>query len=79
MMFSASHLRPSQANHVPMTPLDMLDRTVAEQPDALAIIWGEQRITWAEFDAMVQRFAGRLRDLGVGKGDVVSEAETPGG
>ena len=72
MMFSASHLRPSQANHVPMTPLDMLDRTVAEQPDALAVIWGEQRITWAEFDAMVQRFAGRLRDLGVGKSDVVS-------
>jgi len=50
----------------------LLQRLVAQRPDAVAFIDGERRITVAEFDALVQRTAAWLAGRGVGRGDVVA-------
>jgi len=71
-MLNAPHLQPCAANHAPLSPLDLLERTVAITPDRIAVIWQDLRLTWAEFDAMVSRMAAALRDRGIGRGDVVS-------
>ncbi|HYH82411.1 MAG TPA: amino acid adenylation domain-containing protein [Longimicrobium sp.] len=38
----------------------------ARTPGATALVWGEERITYAELDARAGRLAARLRRLGVG-------------
>ncbi len=71
-MFNNAHLAPRPANHTPLTPLDMLDKTVAEHGGATAIIWGSSRHTWDDVDAAVQRMAEGLALHSVRPGDVVS-------
>lgn len=41
-------------------------------PDATAIVFGAQRISYAELDARISRAARLLRKLGVGEGDAVA-------
>ena len=41
-------------------------------PDAAAMAYLDRSWTWAEWDDRVRRAAGALRDLGVGRGDVVA-------
>ena len=48
---------------------DLLHRTVRRHPDKLAVVAGEQRATYAEFDAAVNRCAHALADRGLAKGD----------
>src|ERR1700678_2891068 len=50
----------------------MLANAVAGRPQGLALICGEQRLRYAEFDALVGEVAGGLRALGVEKGDRVA-------
>jgi fatty-acyl-CoA synthase len=50
----------------------LLDRHLAERPDAAAFIDGEQRITYAEFDALCRKSAAWLIAQGVGPGDRVA-------
>ncbi|CAD7047871.1 hypothetical protein REJC140_01308 [Pseudorhizobium endolithicum] len=39
-------------------------------PDGIALVWGEQSWTWAEFDARIDAFAAALQErYGVSKGD----------
>lgn len=71
-MFGAAHLAPRLANKAPLTPLDFLDRTAGERPDETAIIWQDERYSWAEVDTAVQRMAQGLAARGIGRGDVVS-------
>lgn len=40
-------------------------------PDRAALVWGEQRWSWAEFDARVSALAAVLAEHGVGSGDRV--------
>jgi long-chain acyl-CoA synthetase len=42
------------------------------RPHATAVVFEEERLTWAEFAACVARCANVLRALGVGKGDKVA-------
>ncbi|SNR35448.1 non-ribosomal peptide synthase domain TIGR01720/amino acid adenylation domain-containing protein [Actinomadura mexicana] len=44
----------------------LLDEQARRRPDALAVICGEQRLTYREFDARVNRLAHHLRAAGVG-------------
>lgn len=44
----------------------------AEQPDKIAIVDEDRRLTWAELDALVERIAARLQADGVGKGGAVA-------
>ncbi|QCQ92199.1 non-ribosomal peptide synthetase [Rhodococcus sp. SGAir0479] len=48
------------------TLVDLFDRQVAERPDAPAIVAGDRRLTYAEFDALANRLARRLIAMGVG-------------
>src|ERR1700730_17182612 len=50
----------------------LLDRHLAERPDAPAFIDGEKRIIYAEFDALCRQTAAWLTAQGVGPGDRVA-------
>src|SRR5215218_3160241 len=51
---------------------DFLRRAVHLYPDRDAIVSGDLRFTYRQFDERVNRLAGALRDLGVQKGDRVA-------
>ena len=51
---------------------DMLRRTAQRCPDKLAIVDGEHRVTFAEFDVAVNRCANALSAAGLAKGDRVA-------
>ena len=51
---------------------DLLAKHAEERPDAIAIVDGDQRISWADHHRLSQRFALHLRELGVEPGDVVA-------
>jgi long-chain acyl-CoA synthetase len=56
----------------PKSVHEMLANAVARRPHGLAIICGEERLSYAEFDARVSEAAGGLRALGVEKGHRVA-------
>lgn len=51
---------------------DMLSRAVANRPDTVALICGEQQVTYRALDLLVGRAASGLRARGVGEGDRVA-------
>ena len=48
---------------------DLLHRTARRHPDKLAIVDGDLRATYADFDAAVNRCAHALTERGMAKGD----------
>ncbi|MFC5993671.1 acyl-CoA synthetase [Pseudonocardia hispaniensis] len=48
---------------------DLLRRTALRYPDKLAVVAGQRRVSFAEFDACVNRCAHALAARGLGKGD----------
>ncbi|GHA65709.1 MULTISPECIES: non-ribosomal peptide synthetase [Streptomyces] len=44
---------------------ELFARQVRRAPDAIAVVFGDQQISYAELDARSDRFAARLRSLGV--------------
>ena len=50
---------------------DRLTHWAAATPDAEAMTYLDRTWTWAEWNDRVRRAAGGLRDLGIGRGDVV--------
>ena len=59
-------------SEVPLTPLSFLERSARVWPGKVAVIYGGQRLTYAELAAEVARVAGALRASGVGPGDRVA-------
>src|SRR5918997_3114496 len=55
-----------------LTPVDFLRRSAYMSPDRTAIVYGERRYTYAEFEERVNRLASRLREAGLHKGDRVA-------
>src|SRR6185503_10270514 len=51
--------------------MDFISNYAAKQPDAVALIEGERRLTWAEELDRRNRLAFSLRALGIGRGDNV--------
>ncbi|MGG7567355.1 acyl-CoA synthetase [Rhodovulum sp. DZ06] len=60
------------ANHQPLTPLSLLDRAASVFPDRTAVIHGDLRYSYREFDARAKRLASALDAAGVGRNDTVS-------
>ena len=58
--------------HSVLTPLSFLDRSREVYPNKVAIVYGEQRLTYAQFAARVNRLASALRVAGLQKGDRVA-------
>ena len=65
-MFSDPHLAPRAANFRPLTPLDLLDRTLECHGTRPAVAWREHIWSYAEFGALVARMAGALKAQGIG-------------
>lgn len=55
-----------------LTPLNFLSRSAFVYGDRLAVIDGERRFTYAEFQERAYRLGSALRKLGVGEGDRVA-------
>jgi fatty-acyl-CoA synthase len=51
---------------------DLLWRSAVRHPDKVAVVFGEQRTTYAELDATANRVANALAEHGVSKGDRVA-------
>ncbi|MFE9899096.1 amino acid adenylation domain-containing protein [Streptomyces achromogenes] len=49
----------------------LFEHQVRQTPDAIAVVFGDQRISYADLNARANRFARRLRALGVGPETVV--------
>jgi fatty-acyl-CoA synthase len=71
-MRASMSLRPREANCEPLTPVTFLWRTAAAYPDKLAIIDGDERLTYREFEEYTRRLAALLQARGISTGDVVS-------
>ena len=72
---SAEHfdaLARTPANHVPLTPLSFLLRTVDLHPNDEAVIYGDRRYSWGDVGERTTRLASGLTQLGIGLGDTVS-------
>ncbi|MCB9147528.1 MAG: acyl-CoA synthetase [Caldilineaceae bacterium] len=65
-------LDKTPANYVPLSPLTFLERAAYVYPDALSVVHGEQRYTWAQTYARCRQLASALSQRGIGLGDTVS-------
>jgi fatty-acyl-CoA synthase len=65
-------LERNSGNYVPLTPISFLERSAQVYPNRIAVVDGEQRISYRDMFQRCRQFADRLRQLGVGKDDTVS-------
>ncbi|MDC0088647.1 acyl-CoA synthetase [Porticoccaceae bacterium] len=72
-------LEQNPANHQPLSPLTFLERAASVFPDRIAIIYGDVKITYAEFYRRCRQLASALAQCGISRGDTVSVmlANTP--
>ena len=61
-----------KAYRTELTPLSFLSRSARVFPDKVAIVHGERRTTYREFEARANRLASALRASGVAPGDRVA-------
>ncbi|MEV1177007.1 amino acid adenylation domain-containing protein, partial [Nonomuraea sp. NPDC049784] len=66
-----SVLNDTAAHTTTGTALDLIAEQVARRPGAVAVVSGDERLTYAELDALADRLAHHLRGLGVGPETVV--------
>src|SRR5215210_930319 len=55
-----------------LTPVSFLRRSAYVFPDKTAVVHGDRRYTYKEFEERVNRLASRLRDTDLQKGDRVA-------
>ena len=60
------------ANFVPLSPLGFLPRAASIYPERVAMIHGDRRIVYRDFDLRTRRLASALAHRGIGPGDTVS-------
>ena len=60
------------ANHVPLTPISLLNWVAAAYPDQVAVIHGDLRRTWGEVRTRARQLASSLTRLDIGSGDTVA-------
>ena len=60
------------ANHVALTPLSHLRRAAHVFPDQMAMIYGDHRVTYAQYYARCTRLASALAAMGISPGEVVA-------
>jgi fatty-acyl-CoA synthase len=65
-------LDQNAANHVPLSPLSLLDWAADVYPDHLAVIHGAMRLNWSQVRDRAHRLASVLAKLDIGEGDTVA-------
>ena len=60
-----------EVNRDILSPVSFLSRSAEIYPDKIAVVYGDLRFTYREFQARVQRLAGALLARGIGQGDKV--------
>ena len=65
-------LDQNPANHVPLTPVSLLDWAADVYPDHLAVVHGPLRRSWAEVRQRARALAARLCAMDLGEGDTVA-------
>ncbi len=65
-------LEKRPANYVPLTPLSHLSRAKSVFPTREALVYGDFRLTYAEYHARVSRLASALKGRRIAPGDVVA-------
>lgn len=63
---------PEKIDYEPVTLVDILERSVNHYTDNTALIFQGYKVTYREFEEMVNRFATCLHNFGVRKGDAVA-------
>src|SRR5579863_2733136 len=71
-IYDAPHLARNPANYAALTPLGFLTRAAAIYPEKLAVVHGERRFSYRQFEARCRRFADALRKRGIMPGDTVA-------
>ncbi len=61
-----------KANHAPLTPLTFLERAEKIWPEREALIYGQERFSYADYVGRIRRLVSALAGRGVAPGDVVS-------
>ncbi|MEM6897648.1 MAG: AMP-binding protein, partial [Pseudomonadota bacterium] len=64
-------LEKRAANYVPLTPLSHLRRAREVFPNKTALIYGDMKLSYAEYYTRVSRLASSLAARGIAPGDVV--------
>ena len=62
----------TEADYPVTNIISMFRETVATFPDRPAVFFKDKTLTYKQVDEISERIAGKLRSLGLGKGDVVS-------
>ena len=65
-------LSRNAANHVPLSPISLVDWAADVFPDRLALIHGPARLTWQALRARARRLASALAARDIGEGDTVA-------
>jgi fatty-acyl-CoA synthase len=65
-------MRKKQVYRTELTPVSFLQRTAYVMPDKIAVVHGDRRYTYREFEARVNRLASHLRAAGLQKHDRVA-------
>src|SRR5690606_19251234 len=60
------------ANHVPLTPISLIEWAADVYPQRCAVVHGELRRSWAELHARARRLAAALVARDIGDGDTVA-------
>ena len=71
-MADENGLNKCAANFVPLTPLSHLNRAARVFADRDALIYGDHRLTYAQYHTRVTKLASALAKAGVVSGDVVA-------
>ena len=59
---------------MPVTLEKLIAHHARYQGDRLAVVYGEERLTWQEFNLRVNQLANALQGAGIAKGDKVATA-----
>ena len=71
-MADETGLGKTPANYVPLTPLSHLRRAAQVFADHTAVVYGDHRVTYAQYHDRCTRLASALSALGVAPGEVVA-------
>ncbi len=68
----SQHLDKNPANHQPLTPLTLLERSASVYPDHVAVIHGNMRLSYSQLYSRARRLASALAQRYIGPGDTVT-------